>query len=129
MIKKGTRFRLQYFCDILFDNGQFEEGTPYIRSSGGYNIRPSILMHTSSTSTTTIASTAAATTTITSTAPPPTPPTPSAAITSIVETTYVPKVGDRVDAHSKGFTDDDHTAVYPDWAWYPGKITKVNNLM
>ena len=38
---------------------------------------------------------------------------------------YEPKVGDRVDAHSKGFTDDDHAAVYTDWAWYPGKITKV----
>ena len=44
-------------------------------------------------------------------------------------TAYVPKVGDRVDAHSKGFTDGSHTAVYPDWAWYPGKITKVKKTL
>ena len=41
------------------------------------------------------------------------------------EMEYVPKVGDRVHAHSKGNADGDHTGVYTDWAWFPGKITKV----
>ena len=41
---------------------------------------------------------------------------------------YVPKVGDRVWAHSKGDAigdSADHAAVYTDWEWFSGKIIKV----
>ena len=41
--------------------------------------------------------------------------------------TCVPKVGDRVVAHSKGKADTDYEAVYTDWEWFPGKITKVDS--
>ena len=46
----------------------------------------------------------------------------------IVAMTYVPKVGDRVDTHSKGSADADHAGVYTDWTWFPGKITKVKKI-
>ena len=41
---------------------------------------------------------------------------------------YIPKVGDRVWAHSKGDTigdSADHAAVYPEWEWFSGKLIKV----
>ena len=38
---------------------------------------------------------------------------------------YIPKVGDRVQAHSKGRADSDHAVVYTDWQWFNGTIIKV----
>ena len=42
---------------------------------------------------------------------------------------YIPKIGDRVLAHSKGNSNDDLTSVYTDWDWFLGTVIKVNSTL
>ena len=119
--KTGSRARANYYCDIKFNNGQVEKGTPLKNTrTEQYNIIPVSNPAASSARTSAPsppAITAAPRPSVMATAPSSLPPPPP-------NTPYVPKVGDVVLAHSCGIVENSGAGIYTD-AWYRGKILKV----
>ena len=113
--------RVNYYCDIQFDNGQFEKSTPLKNPrSKQYNILP--------------ADDARAVSEPVVTAPTVSEPVVAAPVVAetaddapVMTTEYVPKKGDIVVAHSCG-SDENQSGVYTD-AWFRGKIAKVTPMV
>ena len=144
--RRGNNARAKYYCDIQFDNGQFEAETPLLnRRNFSFNILP--LLAAGSNPRSGSGDDACNSnevdsidgvggddadnidgadgdddvdnSAVASTA------VPLNCSTLPMEERYVPKIGDAVKAHSKGNCEDPSVAVYSD-DWFAGKITKVN---